>query len=127
MTNAIIDSSAVLALLNNESGSEVVLGLVEGAGLSAVNLAEVVAKLVERGMPLEATRTVLSQIPLEIVTFNEELGYLAGELRLATRKFGLSLGDRACLALARQRGWSAVTADRAWTELDIGVEIVQIR
>jgi ribonuclease VapC len=126
MKRGVLDASALLALLNGESGSEQVAGIiVEGAAISAVNLAEVVTKLSEIGMPEALIHEVLDSLGLEIIDFDFEQAYQVGLLRPLTRHAGLSLGDRACLALAKQLGLPALTTDRIWERLAIGV-IVQI-
>lgn len=88
---------------------------------------EVVTKLAEAGMPAPELREALDPLGIEIVPFDEELAYLAGLLRPATKKHGLSQGDRACLALAVRRKLPALTTDRAWKKLSLGVEIRVIR
>jgi len=90
--------------------------------VSAVNLSEVVAKLADHGVPLGEIRQALT-LGLEVVPFTEELAYAAGELRPLTRDRGLSLGDRACLALAKTLKRPVLTADRGWASLDLGVEV----
>ena len=99
----------------------------DGAAISAVNLCEVVAKLAEAGSVEADIRAVLATIPLEAVDFDVELAYRAGLLRPLTRHAGLSLGDRACLALAARLGLPALTGDRAWAALQLGVTVQVIR
>jgi ribonuclease VapC len=122
----VLDSSAVLALLLDEPGVERVKSTLPGALLSTVNLAEIVTKLCERGMPVDDARSVVEAIGVEFVDFSTEQACLTSGLRNATRTLGLSLGDRACLALAKMRGVPALTADTAWAGLP-GAEIVLIR
>lgn len=119
----VLDASALLILINREVGSEVVDGEIPGALISSVNHSEVVAKLVERGLTEAAIRGSLDALEIEVVAFDAEQSYTAGLLRPATRTRGLSLGDRACLALARHLGLAVLTADRVWTELDLGVDV----
>jgi PIN domain nuclease of toxin-antitoxin system len=120
-----LDASAVLALVHGEPGAERVLAVLDRAVMSAVNLAEVVSRLAERGRPPTDIRRQLTRLPLDIVPVDEDLGYEAGFLRPATRPIGLSLGDRICLALAARLGATALTADRAWTRVgtDVRVEV----
>ena len=125
-TSAVLDASALLALLQGEPGSSRVLEILPGALICSVNLSEVVAKLAEFGMP-EADIYRALTLGLEIVPFDETLAYEAGFLRPLTRRAGLSLGDRACLALAQSRSLPAFTSDRAWAALDIGIDIIVIR
>ena len=124
MSKVVLDASALLALLNKEPGNEFVAEFIEnGAIMSAVNLSEVVAKLSEAGLPEETIHDVLDALGLTIVEFDRTSAYIVGLLRPATRQAGLSLGDRACLALARQLNLSAVTTDRIWENLSLGIQI----
>jgi PIN domain nuclease of toxin-antitoxin system len=128
VSDAVLDASALLALLNGEPGQEVVAqALGGGAVVGAVNFSEVVASLVGAGMPAEAVREALDGLELDVVAFDLTQAYATGLLRSATRDLGLSLGDRACLALAALRQLPALTADRAWASLDVGVAIRVIR
>ncbi len=126
MSNCVLDSSAVLALLLAEPGADTVAGYLPDACISAVNLAEVVSKLSERGMPAADARQAVEGMGVEVVPFDDEQAQLTGALRPATRLLGLSLGDRACLALAQLRSIPAVTADRAWQQVS-GLTVVLIR
>jgi PIN domain nuclease of toxin-antitoxin system len=127
VAEAVIDASALLALLNAEPGAGVVAEALPEAVISSVNLSEVVAKLCEAGMPEKAIHQALDSLGLEVVPFDEEQAYEAGLLRAATQDTGVSLGDRSCLSLAKKLGVVALTADRAWTGLSIGVSIKVIR
>ena len=127
MPEVVIDASALLALLNAEPGANVVAEALQGGVISAVNLSEVVAKLSEAGMPEKAIHQALQPLGLEIVPFDEEQSYQAGLLRTSTQDMGISLGDRACLSLAKMLGVVALTADRAWAGLSIGATIKVIR
>jgi ribonuclease VapC len=127
MAKAVLDSSAVLAVLNNEAGSHRVTAILDDAIISAVNYAEVVSKLVERGVTLERARAMLSVIGIHVVEFDRPMAERVGELRAATRHLGLSLGDRACIALAERQKSPALTGDRRWAGVDCGVEIQLIR
>jgi PIN domain nuclease of toxin-antitoxin system len=122
----VLDSSALLALLLGEPGSETVKAVLPGALLSAVNLAEVISKLCERGMPADEARAAIEATGVRIVDFDIDQACLSGELRPVTRSAGLSLGDRACLALARLRQLPAMTADTPWRDLK-GFEVIFIR
>ena len=118
----------MLALLNREPGSEQVANVVaNGAAISAVNLSEVVTKLYEAGMPEAVIHDVLDLLGLEIVDFNTDQAYQSGLLRALTRHAGLSLGDRGCLVLARELALPALTTDRVWESLNVGVTIQVIR
>ena len=123
----VLDASAVLALLHEERGWEEVKGLLPGALISAVNLLEVVTRLVDRGDSVAEAQEILGLFRLEVIPLTTELAYLAAELRPLTRRAGLSLGDRACLATAMSRNATAVTGDRAWAGLDLPVAVELFR
>lgn len=127
MSRAVLDSSAILAVLLNEPGEDVVAGYKGDALVSSINLAEVAAKFADRGAIPAEWLYPFSLMRLEVVAFDEDQALASGQLRQSTRRFGLSLGDRACLQLAAMRGVPAVTADRAWAGLDVGVEVRVIR
>ena len=126
MSDAVLDSSGVLALLFAEPGADTVKAALPGALLSTVNLAEVITKLCERGMPADQARAAVEAIGVELIDFGADQACMVGELRAATRSAGLSLGDRACLALSRLRGFPAITADTVWGQLS-GFNVVVIR
>jgi len=123
----VLDASALLAVMLEKAGAESVRDLLPGAMIGAVNLAEVVTKLQERGAPDDAIDLNIAKLGLPIVPFDEEQAMAAGKLRTRTRAAGLSLGDRACLALALTRGLPAVTMDRGWASLDVGAEVIVAR
>ena len=127
MNRVVLDASALLALLNAEPGAEEVEQAIPGAAISAVNLSEVVAKLAENGMPVDAILEVLGDIELEIHAFDAALAYETGFLRTQTRSLGLSLGDRACVALGKYLKAPVFTTDRNWKDLEVGVEVRLIR
>ena len=122
-----MDASAMLALFRAERGADVVAGYRGDAVASAVNIAEVASRLSDEGLNPTEWHYSLAMLELEVVAFDENQAIQAGRLRRSTRHRGLSLGDRACLQLAAMRGLPAVTADRAWGELDVEVEVRVIR
>lgn len=123
----VLDASALLCLLFEEEGADGVADRLVGALVSAVNYSEVVAMLVDRGMPADEIVPLLADLDVEVVPVDRAQGEAAGLLRAAAGARGLSLGDRACLALARSRGGVALTADRAWTGLDAGILVELVR
>lgn len=125
--SVVFDSSAVLAIAFGEHGANRAIHALGDGVLSAVNASEVVARLVERGASDEDALESLRGFGLAIRPFDEGLAITAGLLRRSTRTHGLSLGDRACLALARRERASVLTADRSWAALEIGVEMEFIR
>ncbi len=127
MSKSILDSSAVLALLNQEPGANLIWPLVSGALISAVNAAEVQGKLVKLGIGRTAAWEAVVGSVHEIVAFDTRQAEMAGNLLPLTSSLGLSLGDRACLALGSVLQLPVYTADQAWKELQIGVKINVIR
>ncbi len=128
MSEVVLDSSAIMAILDREPGAEkLTTKTLRQAVASAVNLAEVQTILVNRGMTAdEAWQDALSPLR-EVVAFNDDQAKIAGSLVRQTRSLGLSLGDRACLALGIVLGVPVYTSDRVWKKLDIGVEIRLLR
>ncbi|PXA85602.1 PIN domain-containing protein [Caulobacter sp. D4A] len=126
-TEFVMDSSAILALVFQEPGREHVAVALPGALISSVNLTEVISKMLDRGLSLEQVDDQMSDFSVVTVNFDRDLAIQAGVLRSTTRHKGLSLGDRACLALAMREGLPVMTADRAWSDLDLPVEVVLIR
>ena len=123
----VFDSSAVLAFLGNEPGSDAFAERLPGGMISAVNLAEVASKLSDRGIDNGVVPAILSNLGLRVMPFDETAAYAVSALRQLTRSAGLSLGDRACLALGQILGCPVITGDRSWAGLDVGIEIRLIR
>jgi ribonuclease VapC len=128
MNEVVLDASALLTILNQERGAERLTSqLLSRAAISAVNLAEAHGKLVSRGLrPDEAWEAALSVIR-EVVPFSAEHARVAGDLVVHTRPLGLSLGDRACLALGLALRAPVYTADRSWKKVKLGARIHIIR
>ncbi len=128
MKTIVLDASAILAALRQEPGSEKLTPeMLNHSIASTVNLAEVHTKLVSRGGdPDEAWEDALSAIQ-QVAPFNEEQAKIAGGLVAQTRVHGLSLGDRACLALGISLHAPVYTADRSWKDLKVGIPIHIIR
>lgn len=127
MTEMVLDASAILAVLRGEPGRDAVIDVTYRALTCSVNLAEVVAKLVDEGAVMPQIEEAVSRVAGRVVDFDRDLAIQAGILRSATRHKGLSLGDRACLALALRERRPVMTADQAWADLDLGIEVVLIR
>lgn len=129
MPRAVLDASALLAVLYREPGSVVVERYFAQAVVSSVNFSEVAAKLSDRGIDSQEVLEILSGLSLEVREFDTELALMAGTLREATRPLGLSLGDRACLALGIAEGAPILTTDRAWAGVPIETtaEVVIVR
>ena len=127
MNDAVLDASALLALLNEEIGSDMVARYVPGAVINAVNLCEVVGKLAENQVPEKEIREIFFLLDLKIVSFDPELSFQAGFLRPETKKQGLSLGDRACLATGMKMNLPVLIADKIWNDAGLPVVILLIR
>ena len=113
----VYDASALLALVLDEPGAERArISLSEGV-ISSVNLSEVIATLVSRGATSADVSALIEDLPLEVMPFTTADAETAGLLRFPTKAFGLSLGDRACLAVGRRLKAQILTADRAWEKL----------
>ena len=125
--SVVLDSSALLAWAWDEPGAGRIDDAIGGGLVSAVNWAEVLTRLVERGLSDQEARDALEEFPIRVVPFDAAQAVAAGLLRRATRAAGLSLGDRACLALAQAERLPALTADRAWGELDLDVAVEVVR
>jgi ribonuclease VapC len=123
----VVDSSVVLAVVHDESGAEQFGELLPGILISTVNLAEVIGRMAERNMPIDAIRVALEPLDLKSVDHDTDLAERTGLLRPLTRHLGLSLGDRACLALAQREGLPVYTADRRWSSLAIGIDVRVVR
>ena len=130
MSSSVLDASAALAYLQGEAGADrVAEALAAGALLSVVNLAEVMTKLAADGLSEEGVRGSLQVLRAETAVFEEADAVSTGLLRPVTRPLGLSLGDRACVALALKSGLPVLTTDRAWAGigslLDVEVELIR--
>jgi ribonuclease VapC len=119
----VLDASALLAMLHAEPGGDLVRGLLQTASISTVNWSEVIQKALDRDVEVQGLRQELEALGLRILPLTADQAERTAFLRAETRHLGLSLGDRACLALAAELGLPAVTADRAWQDLSIGIEI----
>ncbi|MCY4152444.1 MAG: type II toxin-antitoxin system VapC family toxin [Aestuariivita sp.] len=124
----IIDASALLALLQGEPGSKQVANALEQGSISAANLSEVATKLIQADVPDKEVVSTLRSLNLHIVSVDEDTALLAGRLAKVTRQFGLSLGDRICLATAILHKEPAITADSEWSKVQYdGLDVRVIR
>ena len=122
-----LDASALLSLLLDEPGRENVEAALDHACISTVNLAEVYTRLVKDGHDLAGILARLDALPIEWVAFSDVHAAKVGELWRSTRQAGLSLGDRACLALAIERDLPVLTADSTWAGLGLPIDVQLIR
>ncbi len=127
MAKFVLDASALLAYIHDEPGAKRVAAALNEAVISTVNLAEAVTKLVLTTGSRDRTLQLIDEAEVDVVDFDESLALETGVIATFTRKLGLSLGDRACLALALREGAIALTADNAWSKLNVGVDIQFIR
>ena len=138
MPACVVDASVVLAFLDEEEGADAAGDALEDAAISAVNLAEVTARLIRGGLPPEELDGVLAPFPFAVHPFDEADARAAGLMRAVTEpvrralpppRRTLSHGDHTCLALATRLGLPAVTADRDWALYAdaVGVEVQMIR
>lgn len=127
----VMDASALLALMQGEPGSDVVDELIQNQECiaSSVNIAEVGTRLIDKGLALAHLTRTLKELDVQPIDFDLEQATLYASLRLSTRHVGLSLGDRACLALAKLVKGTAVTSDSAWSDVAevAGVKVLMIR
>lgn len=117
MSAIVIDASAILAAILDEAGGDTVFDVLEEAIVSTVNVAEVYTYAAINDLPTDAIDAFFADTGIEIAAFDQTQAVVAGRLAIITRKAGLSLGDRSCLALAQQRGAEVLTADRPWQQI----------
>jgi PIN domain nuclease of toxin-antitoxin system len=128
MNRIVLDASAILAVINRERGSDTLTAeLLAHAAASTVNLAEVQTKLVSRGWTSEQAWEDATSPLREVLSFDEGQARIAGDLATQTHQLGLSLGDRACLALGTALKLPIYTAEKSWKKLKLGVSIHIIR
>lgn len=126
-SSIVLDASALIASIYEEKGFEIVDRYLSSAIISTVNLAEVAAYLVRQGSTVVETEVLLRDLALPVINYDETQVFLATELVKKTITKGLSLGDRACLALGILKNLPVLTADRVWKTIDVGVKIECIR
>jgi ribonuclease VapC len=117
VTSAVLDASAVLALVRDEPGADKVEAHIGRAAMSAINLQEVVKELLLSGLDEPTIRDLLGELRIDVRSHDADAAYAAAGLHAQTREFGRGLGDRSCLALAIQLGVPALTADREWKKV----------
>lgn len=124
---SVLDASAMLAFLFEETGAELVTEHLPTGIMSTVNLSEVLGRFARDGHEVHPIRDKLFASSIEWVPFEAPHATLAAGLLPITKHLGLSFADRACIALATARNMSVVTADRVWSELDLDIPVISIR
>lgn len=128
MAEIVLDASAILTFLQGEKGADIVEQSLPDAAVSANNLAEVVSKLVDHGVPIDEIQQIIAAFDFGIAEVGKDDAIANGLLRASTREAGLSLGDRSCLALAQRLALPVLTTDRAWARLQgLTVEVRLLR
>jgi len=127
MSRVILDASALIALLNEEKGSELVESHLPQVVMSTVNMAEVSSYLIMRGFDADEIQQLFLDLAIPTIDYTEQHAYLTAALLPKTKAKGLSLGDRACLSLAIIEKLPILTADKIWATLDLGISITLIR
>lgn len=127
MTPVTLDSTALLAYLRSEIGCELVRDQLRGASISAVNLAEVFAKVHEKNGAISLVKAICGNFQIKVVEFDQNAAEAAARLDSATKGKGLTFADRACLALAHAKNQPVLTSDRRWSELGLPIEVILFR
>lgn len=125
--SVVLDASALLAFLQQEQGSDPVARALDGARVSTVNWCEVLQKSLHRNVGVEGMHDAFLDLGVLFISYSARQAELAAQLWSRTRFLGLSLADRACLALAMDESLPVMTADRAWAELELDLEIRLLR
>ncbi len=128
MRRCLLDASAILAFMSNETGADKVRAVIQAgqASVTAINISEVAAKLVSRGLSSVDAEFQCRSMGLDILDTDEGIAFAAAALVPFTQPLGLSLGDRVCLATAAREGCIAMTADKAWASVQgVSVEVIR--
>ncbi|MDX1948878.1 MAG: type II toxin-antitoxin system VapC family toxin [Rickettsiales bacterium] len=127
MKKFVLDASALIASIYQEKGHDIVDEYLSSAVISVVNLTEVVAYLIKQENNIQEIQGLIKDLNLEIIDFDEVQAFKCAELIKKTSKFGLSLGDRACISLGISKKLPILTADKIWKNLDLEAKIILIR
>lgn len=123
----VLDASAILAVIQSEPGGEFIVDLKSKPLASTVNIVEARTKLFDKGHNAELVEELMRLVDMIEVDFTSAQSRIASGMRDTTRHAGLSLGDRACLALATEKNAVAMTTDQQWTKVDVKVRVELIR
>ena len=128
MASIVFDASAILALLRDEPGADVVAQYIGDGLISAVNFQEVIKGLLRREVPIDAALAMLDALHLDVRPHGQGEAIAAATLYMATKQFGSGLGDRTCMALAIAEGLAVLTADQEWANIDLpGLKVLLAR
>ena len=127
MNKYILDSSAILAVINGERGADAVEKVLDRSVVSAVNLSETISRMVLEGVPADEALEAITDMIEDVIPFDQKIALLSARLMPLTRPHGLSLGDRACLGTAEYMEMEVITADKVWAKLDLPIKITLIR
>jgi len=128
MASVVFDASAILALLRNEPGAAVVAQYAGDGMISAVNFQEVIKELLRRGVSIDASLELLDALHLDVRPHGREEAVASAALYLVTSQYGSGLGDRTCMALAIAENLPALTADKAWANVQVaGLKVQLVR
>jgi PIN domain nuclease of toxin-antitoxin system len=125
--SVVLDASAVLAFLHEEPGGDRVSSVLDGANVSAVNWSEVIQKALQKGVDVDGMQQEFVALGVQFLDFTPRQAEIAAQLWTRTRGHGLSLADRACLALAIDKRLPVWTADRIWADLGLAIAMQVIR
>ena len=123
----VFDASALLAIVKQELGMDVAAAKLEGAAMTTVNICEVATRLIQTGTSMPLIKQQIEAFGLEIIPVDLDLCWRAAEMRPATKAFGLSLGDRLCIALAERENVPVLTGDRQWARIGCKVRVDLLR
>ena len=127
MTSTVLDASALLAFLNSEPGADIVRTVLHDAIISAVNYTEVLKKTIERNGSADRVSGIIRDLSVAIIPFDAPLAEATAALYPETKPYGLSLADRACIALGLQRRATVFTTDAKWKLLKLSLKLKLIR
>lgn len=127
MIKYVLDASALLALINEEDGADIVIKALPFSIMSAINISEVAATLMLMGISKKECESTIMWFITKVEPFDESQAYGTSALRPLTKSKGLSLGDRACLNLGKLKNLTVLTADKVWSQIDCGVNVQFIR
>ena len=127
ITDIVLDASAIIAYLAKEEGTEIVERHLPFSVISTVNHTEIYSYFIRNGYTFNEAKQLIDPLGYELVDYDVEQSQIAAQLLPKTKALGLSLADRACLALAKSRNLPVMTSDKKWKDLNIGVKIKLFR